>query len=224
MYLGISNPTVEDISQTFGPYIRDYFQRDARFRSRLEISPFFSTRSISMSVNPVPVNPVRAQFTTPVQNPRVTLAVTLTDSPDVLKQLFIHFIEPLPREHIVSLKDRRGKKLPEELFFMMPNIETLHICVGLSERFLQPNPDGPHANAKLLPSLRLLSLENVCLNDTSLGHLTKYLTHQTSDNQTISLEVRGYSRCPRVKVASEVKGLVKELTLYLKPVGRANLA
>ena len=33
--LGISDPTVEDISQTLAPYMRDYFQRDARFQDSL---------------------------------------------------------------------------------------------------------------------------------------------------------------------------------------------
>ena len=219
VYLSGLKSTVHDVPQTLAPYMRDYFRRDTRFRNRLEISPSFSTHSILVSVDVV-----CTQTTAPVQKqPRVTFGVILASPPpDVLKRFFIDFITPLPREHIVSLKDRRNKKLPEELFFMMPNIETLRIhCVRLSEGFLRPNPDGLHANAKLLPSLRSLSLEGVNLNDNNLGHLTKYLAHRTSDNQTISLEVRGYSRYSRQKVANEVKGLVEEFTLYLKPVGRA---
>ncbi|KAF9647993.1 hypothetical protein BDM02DRAFT_3187523 [Thelephora ganbajun] len=95
----------------------------------------------------------------------------------------------------------------------MPNVEMLHLSdVEVSKGFLQPNPDGPHAKAKLLPSLRSLNLENVTLNDDDWGHLTTYLGHQTSDNQSISLGVLGDTPLMRPEVMSEIRGLVEEFT------------
>ena len=211
--------TVHDISQTLAPYIRDYFRRDARFQNRLKISSSFSTGSISVSVDLF-----CSQTTVPAQKlPRAVFAVSLagTSPPDVLEQLFIDFIAPLPREHVLFFENRVGKKLPEELYFMMPNIETLHISsVELLEGFLQPNPDGPRANTKLLPSLRSLCLRRVCLYDDDWGRLTKYLAHQTSGGQTISLDIGGYSSCPRPEVVDEIIGMVDRFTcdyLYLEP-------
>ena len=200
--------TVHDVSQTLAPYMRDYFRRDDRFRNNLEISSSFSTSLISLSVDVV-----GTQSTAPAkESPRVVFGVTPTPlpPPDVLEQLAVNFVAPLPREHVVSFEDRVGRKLPEELFFMMPNIKTLHIHgAELPEGFLQPNPDGPHANTKLLPSLRFLCLKGVTLNDDDWGRLTKYLVHQTSDGQTISLEVGGYSPHPCPEVANEIENLIE---------------
>jgi hypothetical protein len=108
-------------------------------------------------------------------------------------------------------------ELPEGVFFMMPNIETLYICrAELSKGFLQPNPDGPHANRKLLPSLRSLILEDALMwNDEDWGHLTTYLAHQTSDDQIISLEMFGSSPNMPPEAVNGIEGLVKKFTYRL---------
>ena len=74
---------------------------------------------------------------------------------------------------------------------MMPNIETMRITgAKLSDGFLEPNPDGPYAATRLLPSLRLLRLGYVVLqNDDDWSNLVTYLTHQTLDGQTILLVI-----------------------------------
>jgi len=213
--LGMSDPTVEDISQTFGPYIRAYFQH-TRFQDILELhsSSFHGLISISVGIT-------RTQTTVPEQRVRwVQLVVTLTDQPpDIREQLFIELVTLVPLERIVSLDTNGGTKIPEELFCMMPNIETMRIsCAELSKGFLQPNPDGPYATTKLLPSLRLLRLVYVVLqNDDDWGHLVTYLAHQTSDGQTISLEVIGEFPYERPEVANGIKGLVKEFSYYRNP-------
>jgi len=212
--------TTDDVSRTLAPYMRDYFQRDTRFQDRLEISPSSSTTTVSISVGVV-----CAQAAPPTRKPpRVTFTAHLADSPPphVLKQLFIDFTAPLPRERVVFLKveDMRIKNLPEELFFMMPNIEMLHLsCAELSKWFLRPNPNGPHADRKLLPSLRSVSLHKVSLNDHNLDRLVKYLTYLTLGGQTISLEVVGYFCGPhmRKKAVDKIKNLVDEFTLDPAP-------
>ena len=98
---------------------------------------------------------------------------------------------------------------------MMPNIETLRVSgVELSKGFLRPSPDGPRANAKLLPSLRSLHLANVTLNNGDWGHLMTYLTHQISDGQLISLKIIGEFPHLCTEVAKEVKDLVGEFICY----------
>ena len=214
--------TTEDISQTLMPYMRTYFQRDARFQDRLGICSFSSPGSISISVNAVCTHAI-ALVPKP---PFVSFTVVLADiPPDPPEQLFIDLAALIPQERVVSFNANAAlhMKPPEEVFFMMPNIETLYLSdVEVSKGFLQPNPDGPHANMKLLPSLRSLRLEDVTLddddgNDDDWGYLTAYLAHQTSDNQIISLEVLGDLPHMPPGVVDKIRGLVKEFTYEPKP-------
>ena len=208
MHLEVSHSTVEDISQALGLYMRDYFQRDARYRDRLEIYSCSSSRCASISVGVIP----RKAAMSVCELPQVSLVVE--GFPRVTKQWLIKLIVLTPMEHVRSLRGGDGTKLPEEIFSMMPNIETLRLSgVRLSNGFLQPNPNGPRANTKLLPSLRLLRLEHVIFwNDDDWGHLTRYLDHQTSDKQPISLEVIGCFPHGRPEVVKRIKDLVKEFT------------
>jgi hypothetical protein len=96
----------------------------------------------------------------------------------------------------------------------MPNIEALWLSnVALSKGFLQPNPDGLHANTKPLPSLRFLHLNGITLSKNDWGQLTAYLAHQISDNQIIWLQA---SDCPYVcpEVVKVVEGLVEEFSRH----------
>jgi len=205
LYLTGSDPTMEVISQTLAQYMRDYFQRDPRFQDRLGVSSSSSHGSISISIALV-----CAQTNAPVQEPpRVSLAAI--PEPLLPERLLVDLITLIPRQRVVFFDAGLDVKLPEELFLMMPNIEKLHLSnQALSEGFLQPNPDGPHANTKLLPSLRSLRLG--VSNDDDWGLLKTYLVHQTSENQPISLQVTGDipQRCPGV--VSEIRDLVEEFT------------
>ena len=208
MYLTGLNLTVEGISQNLGPYMRDYFRRGIAFQDRLEVSPYSSVNVISISI--IVACPQITALT-----PRVTISA-ISDGPpppDVLERMFINLIVPIPRECVVSFVANTSQKLPEELYFTMPNIEKAHLFgVELSEGFLQPNPDGPHANTQLFPSLRSLCLEGVKTDDSNWGHLITYLVHQTSGGQMVSLEVIGDSPCMPPEVVNEVEGLVEEFT------------
>jgi len=191
LHLTGSDSTVEDISQTLAPYMQDYFQRDPRFRDTLGVSSSISEDSISISVTVAGAQTIASTQ----KPPRVSLTV-LTDvpPPDIPEQLLINLITLIPRERVVFFRAGVDVKLPDEFFLMMPNIETLHLPdQALSKGFLQPNPDGPHVNMKLLPSLRSLRVEYVgSPNDNDLGPLKTHLAHQTSDNQAVSLEVIGH--------------------------------
>jgi len=211
MRLTISDPTMEDISRTLAPYMRDYFRRDARFQDALEIASASSYGFVTAGV-------ARAQASTQAPWMSVTLDLDPIPPPYVLEQFLINLIAPTPRELAVSFAADLDMKLPEELLFMMPNIDTLSICgVRLSKGFFQPNLDGPYAKTKLLPSLRSLSLGDITLDDGNWGHLMTYLAHQTSGDQVISLRLFGKFPYIRPEAANEVKDLVEEFIYYQDP-------
>ena len=199
--------TVEDVLQIIGPYIRDYFRCGARFQDTLKASaPPSSPYSAAIFFTVVCRETTRLELDSLGASFKVHLA---DQPPGILEQLLINLMAFIPRERVVHFKADLDTKLPEEPLFMMPNIKVLHtIGAQLSKEFLQPNPNGPHANTKLLPSLERLHLEDVILNDDDWSNLTAYLAHQTSDGQAISLEIIGEFpyMCP--EVVDEIKGLV----------------
>jgi len=209
--LDASGCTVEDVSQTLAPYIRDHYRRDARFQDDLEVS----SRSDSGTLIGISVTVVyRGPFTLEDNIPPAGFTVLLTDEPppDVLKQLFIDLIALIPRGQVEVFSADLEMEPPEEVLIMMPTIERLYVAgLELSEGFLQPNKDGPHANTKLLPSLEYLCLEDFALKDNDWRHLTTYLAHQASGGQAISLEM--VAGCPDVppEVVSEIRGMVRGL-------------
>ena len=223
MHLDASDSTTEDISQTLGPYMRDHFRRDARFQDKLWVycSSFTSSATISVGIK-------RAQTTALIEVlPQVSLVVQAPLAPPgAMEPSLFSLITLVPLEHVVSFHAGRGTQLSEELFLMIPNIETLRISqFELSEGFLQPNPTGPYANTKLLPLLQSLCLEDILYVDDDddydddyddWGYLATYLAHQTSDNQAISLQVIGDFRHGFPKAAEGIKDLVEEFTYTQK--------
>ena len=206
--LDVLNLTAEEISGTLAPYMQDYFQRDPRFQGRLGISSSSCVGSISISVGVV-----STQTTVPVLvSPLVSLAAsTNLPPPNGLEQPFVDLIALVPREHVVFFDVGADVNPPEELFFMMPKIETLHLSrVLLSERFLQPRSDGPHVGTKLLPSLRSLRLEGVVFRNDNRDRLKTYLAHQSSDSRAISLEVVGDLPNWWPEAMNEIRGLVNK--------------
>ena len=124
----------------------------------------------------------------------------------------------IPHERVVCLKTEHSLGVPEGLFVVMPNIESLSLHDAiLSDGFLQPQREGPHANAKLLPSLRSLRLWHVtAADDAGWGPLTTYLAHQTSGGQTVSVELMGYCSYLSPEVAREIRKLVE--TFVFDPI------
>ena len=121
------------------------------------------------------------------------MTIQIDQPPDILKQLFINLTAPIPLELVVSLCIGKNSSGRFARPLMRPNIEIMRITgAKLTEGFLQPNPGGPYADTKLLPSLRLLRLEYAPLQGhDDWGYLTTYLTHQSPDGWTISMELTG---------------------------------
>ena len=211
MELVVDSCSVDDVSRSLAPYMQDYFRRDAGFQDRLGVYNFSQLGFISISVGVI-----HAQATPPVPGPpQVSLDVYLTVSLDMLEQSFIDLVLALvPLERVVFFRDDLNMGFPEEGFLMMPKIETLYLpSPEFYEGFLQPDLDGLHANENLLPSLRLLCLEDVPpLDSDSWSHLGTFLARRALDNQIISLEVVG--RCPNIRpeVPDWIKCLVEEFT------------
>ena len=203
--LDCHNPTVEEISQQLGPYMRDYFRRGTRFQDTLEVFSRSPTRSVSVLVT-LPYSTAAL----------VTLAVVSDDllPPDVAERFFVNLIASVPRERVVIFGVDINTELPEELYFTMPNIEKMQFFgLELSEGLLQPNPDGPHANTKLFPSLQSLVLDFINTDDDDdWGHLIAYLAHQTSGGQIISLQVISDPPCIPPEVVNQVEGLVENFS------------
>jgi len=178
--LYLSGCTVEDISGILGPYLRDRIQRDSQFQDGLGISARPSHRSISTKAavtsganGPTPLPTHRPPFS--------VFEVILNEylNPEALDKLCIDFLAHTPREHVVCFEADMRLGATKKIIVTMPNVRELHLTnVTFPERFLQPDPDGPLSNAKLLPSLRCLRLKRIDADDWS--PFARYLAHQTS--------------------------------------------
>ena len=213
--LHIENFTVEDVTRTIGPYVRNYFRRDNRFQGRLEVIVSVSSydnfhldggphRLFGLSVEPEETSqPTRFSTALDDRSPI---------NPEA-ESLFLDLIALIPPEHVVSLETEHSTysvTLPEDLLVAMP-IETLFLHdVKLSDGFLRPNSNGPYVNTGLFPSLQLLHIEGLTVGDADWEPLTEYLAHQiTPDDEVISLSV---SDCPLMPpaVEKEIRDLVGE--------------
>jgi hypothetical protein len=129
---------------------------------------------------------------------------------DAAMKLCFEVLTILPQKSIVSLE--MPLSVTEEILVAMPNLETL--CLfrpAVSDGFLLPDPNGPNADKKLLPSLRKLYLEDAEAVDNDWDPLVTYLAHQTSGGQAISLEIFGDGIHVCSEVIERIEGLVEEL-------------
>ena len=215
--LRLMNFAEEDIPRTLVPYMRDHLRHDIRIQgtlgvyiSLLDSFPIFTSGTLALlSVSEQMVSPAR--FLLSLLGP-VALGPTT-------RKLTLDLLAFIPHKRVVVLKADNSLEVPKDLLVAMPNINTLWLDTPtLSDGFLLPDPDGPHANTKLLPSLRSLQLDHVITSDTGWEPLITYLAHQTFEGQVISLEVSGGSRIPP-EVVEEIHGLVE--TFSYDPISDA---
>ena len=209
--------TVEGISQTLGPYMQDLFRRDIRFQDRLGILVSLPPGRVVISVG-VLGDHYYHTFRPRFKQPSASFTMFLTGPPpsgQALEKLRLDLMAFTPQDHVVSFKAEHRLTAPEELFVAMPNIRMLWLYdVNFSNWLLQPNPEGPHSNKRLLPSLQSLHLENVGLDEIDWDLLKAYLVHQASDGELISLQVTGRNECIPLEVQNEIENLVEEFTYY----------
>ena len=208
--LNVFRCKVEDILETFGPYMRDYLRRDERFQG-----VFVDSFDDSVSIQ------ARTATNTEGQTQKATFATftaTLREDlrPSAADKLCIKFVAYVPVERVVCFGGDLSMDAVRGTVPSMPGIQELYLTNALlSGRFLQPNPDGPLANTKLLPSLRHLHLEDFFLDGDDWSFLLHYLIHQTSDGQGLSLTLSGSHIHICKDVVKDIKGLVDELILDL---------
>ena len=211
--LSCRNSTVEDISQTLGPYMQDLFRHDTRFQDRLEIATSFWCGYVGISVG-VLDDHLDQTFWSKPKSPLASFRMFLTGPPPprrVMERLHIGLMPFTPQEFVVRFIVRHRLTAPEDLFVAMPKIELLWLQdVHLSDRFLQRNSGGPHSGGKLFPSLRSLRLENVGPDEIDWNILKAYLVHQTSDDQPISLWVSGRNHFVPPEVKNWINDLVED--------------
>lgn len=202
--LQITDFTTEDILQSLGPYLRDRFQRDTRFQDRLTAIISHPRFSDGFGDN----MRGRIDLTSPPSgtSPSARFSMSLISTPPPSLVGIFAFI---PHEHVTTLEIEDFADIPESLLVMMRNIETLRILnTELSDGFLVPDPAGPYANAKLLPSLRSLDLKDVTVNGSNWEPLIAYLVHQTYNGQAISLKMSSSSYL-FPQVMEEIRSLVE---------------
>jgi len=176
--------------EVIGPHIRDYLQRDPRFRDRLRMVILSTIRCISFHVSAVGVgchDPNRLpQHGLPNASFTVVLCASRPISHHAWERLSLctDVLALLPRESLVSFETDLA--VTEEILVTMPNLEALHLTSpAVSDEFLLPDPDGPNAHKKLLPSLRRLYLKDAKAMDDDWNPLVAYLAYQTSGDQGV---------------------------------------
>jgi len=212
MTLVVSGCTVGDIVGTFGPYLRDYLQRDRRVRDGLGI--FVNSYGQCVSIQASTPSNVEGR----IRRVLATFTAMLRENllPPAGDKLCIDFAAYTPREQVVYFGGDLSMEAVRGIVPTMPELKQLHLTSAvLSDRFLQPDPKGPLANTKLLPSLRHLHLEDIVLDDDDWSPLLPYLAHQTSGGQVISLTLSGEPAHVCKDVVKDIKGLVEEFILDL---------
>ena len=211
--LSVSGCTAGDTIATIGPYLRDYLQRDGRFRDGLGVFVRSLTSSISIQASTI------SSAKGPTQKvPFATFIVILREklSSPAIDKLCIDLVTHTPREQVLYLGGDLTMDLVRGTVPAMPRIQELHLIgASLSDGFLLPDPAGPLAGTKLLPSLRHLHLEDTELDDDDWSPLLSYLSHQTCGGQAISLSLSGepIHICGNVEIS--IGGLVDEFVLNL---------
>ena len=214
MDLVLSGCTVGDLLEIFGPYVRDYLQRDRRSRDQLGI--FVSSSSDSVSIQASTIGVLKG----PTQRDTFAAftAIFRETLPPPADKPCIDFVAYTPGEYVVYFGGDLSMDAVREIVPAMPNVQELHLTDALlSDGFLLPDPDGPHADTKLLPSLRRLHLEDTVLEDGDWTPLLSYLVHQTSGDQVISLILSGDSVHICKGVVRDVESLVENFILDLIP-------
>jgi len=202
---------LEDIQEFFMPYIQDYFQRDPRFEGRLRISISLADDCISLQAGVIGAD-YHGPDRSPQQGPPyATFSVALSRLMclDKQKKLCTEILVLLPKKSIVHFET--NLTVADEMLVTMSNLETLHLVhAPVDYGFLLPDPSGPYADRKLLPSLRRLYLQDASANFGDFGPLYPYLIHQTSGDHPFSLYLLGQYMHICLSLASRIGPLVEE--------------
>jgi len=209
-----------DARVTIGSYIRDYFQRDPRFKDRLVVFSFSGTSCFSFHACTSRVEHDSTRELPLLYPPHVKFEVELSEGLSLEEQegLFIDTLALVPQENIICLEANLTVAETEHVLAKMPNIEYLHLSnTIIRDGFLLPSSGVTIPHQKLLPSLRWLCLEDVQAEDEDWDPLITYLIHQTAGNQAVSLGVEGVDVHVCSDVLDQIYGLVNEFVYFPDP-------
>jgi len=218
--LHFDNCKLAEVYEIIGPYIRDYLQRDPRFKDRLGVFSSSNTNWFSLHACTISVEHHDPGVMPPRNPPHVRLEVDLPGGLSLKEQegLFIDTLALAPQESVVRLQANLMVAEIEHVLVKMPNIEYLHLAnITVRSRFLLPCSGVTIPYQKLLPSLRRLYLEDVRAEDEDWDPLITYLIHQTSGNQAVSLGVSGKGVHMCSDVLDKIYELVEELVYCPDP-------
>ena len=203
--------TPEDIRRVIGPYIRDYLD-DVGFKNRLGVSLNVTWDSILLEVSIVGDGFHGPERLPQRALPRAKFRVCPSQAPPGAGLILrADIFAQLPKERIVYFETSLG--WTESMIIAMPSLEFLCLTgVVVSDGFLLPEPGGPNANKKLLPSLRRLYIQPILATYNNWNPLVHFLTQQTDGGQPISLSVFDNTAHICVGVLKQIENLVEEFT------------
>ena len=204
----VRNCTIVDMSQTIGPYLRDYLRRRGRSQNRLGLSVSKSGRHITLcaadidAIDPSPL--VWAQVSTFVE-----IIMELDElHRDLLEKGVLDLISHVPRDEIICFRSWGDPVAVRDISAQFPNLRALHFgAMSLPPVFQEPNLDG---NGELLPSLRHIFAERMSVGSHGWNPLVAFLVHRASSGNPLgSLTIVDSPHiCLREK--GLIRGLVQE--------------
>jgi len=213
--LEFSNCMSREVHETVMPYIRDYFQRDSRFKDRLGIVVSRTNDSITLRASVIGAG-YHGPDGLPQHGPPY-LSVSAIQQNYTLggfserEELCVNILALLPRENIVYFETNLSLRPTMEAIVVMPNLEALYLIGMLVEDgFLLPDPNGPDMHTKLFPHLQRLYLQDATAQYFDWNPLFRYATNQTSGNHPFSLFLFGEYMHICFEVAQRIEGLVEE--------------
>jgi len=201
---------VAEISQTIGPYFRDYLRRRDRSQNGLGI---FLSLDHEIILNAGDTHGTGPQLLQAVNFMRITLELDETLPNDVREEVILDLIAHIPRVEIVCLQIHCNSVAIGNVYAQFPNLKTLFLKgTTLSIVFPRQNPDGDES---ILHSLRCMFLQDLVVGGGDWSPLTTFLSRRASSgNRLDTLEISWSPHmCP--EVVESIRGAVQEIKIEL---------
>ncbi|KAF9653313.1 hypothetical protein BDM02DRAFT_3107899 [Thelephora ganbajun] len=205
--------SVADISQTIGPYLRNYLWCRGRSRNGLGLclsSSSYITFSVGDATRLHPSTLISSRMTS-----FVSLSVGMNQAlpEDGLEKLTLDLIAHTPREEIVYFRTCSSLEAVKDLGVQLPNLKALDLYrVPLSAAFPVLGRDGFHVYERF-PSLQHLLLARPHLNVDSWIPLIVFLSYRASSgNQLDSLLVDGPCHMCST-ITQRIRGFVRKFKI-----------
>jgi hypothetical protein len=185
--------TVADISQTIGPYVRDYLRCRGRSRDGLGLS--LSSLGSLIVFHVGNVGGLRSTSERERMVSFMEFTIGLDPVPgDVQEKVTLDLIAHIPREDVIYFRACGSLTVVEDLRAQLPNLKVLDLhMVRLYAAFSTPiSEDGSHVQERFPPSLQHIYLGRLIVNGYDWIPLVAFLARRASvGNQLDSLIIDG---------------------------------